>query len=60
MKICLFDKENLYELQTCNGILLSWLASITSANGNLNLPSELNVVSHLGNLSISLAQQQLG
>ncbi len=50
-----WKKSFFYELQNCNGILLSWLASITSANGNLNLPSELNVSSHLGNLYISLA-----
>jgi hypothetical protein len=35
-------------------IKLSWLALITSAIGNSNLPPELNVVSNLGNPYIYL------
>jgi hypothetical protein len=38
------------KLHHCTGILLTWLALITRAIGNSNQPSELNVISHLGNL----------
>ncbi len=38
------------KLHQCTGILLTWLALITRAIGNSNQPSELNVISHLGNL----------
>ncbi len=42
------------KLYNCNSILLSWLALKTSAIGNLNQSSELNVVSHLENLYIHI------